>query len=423
MIVGRRVFVLPQRKKENRIYFDTETRERVLKKSKCKCAKCGKELNITTMTIDHIIPLSKGGTNKEYNLIAMCKKCNKEKGSSVFKPSDYYKGIPKYLLPKLDKMFDEYMYGEDFFSWSNLFKQDIITIETDITHKPSRRCMKTYTVKSKFQKAYYKDLNDIYEYLLYYYSVYKDKLYNKWYIKRLVSAVFTYGCWYFIRSGDSIKFLVGFTICRTCKKSVYDTVFKGYVIDTRVYINPKVKIAPILGAIRMRSKMTIDDFRSDASNTFQYSDLFIKMVFSIVDSIESIIGDVALTFVLRSSGLDSRLQDILEFAYRSSGATDVVSKKELYRDDYIFVNKVTSLDYYEEGNEESKREYIERLVKASLNMFDFLERNSPVKLEGYNTFCNYIPQKYFNVDTFKELVNRKGFDNFVKDTLKNDRRL
>lgn len=414
---------MPQRKKENRIYFDTETRERVLKKSKCKCAKCGKELNISTMTIDHIIPLSKGGTNKEYNLIAMCKKCNKEKGSSVFKPSDYYKGIPKYLLPKLDKMFDEYMYGEDFFSWSNLFKQDIITIETDVTHKPSRRCMKTYTVKSKFQKAYYKYLNDIYEYLLYYYSVYKDKLYNKWYIKKLVSAVFTYGCWYFIRSGDSIKFLVGFTICRTCKKSVYDTVFKGYVIDTRVYINPKVKIAPILGAIRMRSKMTIDDFRSDASNTFQYSDLFIKMVFSIVDSIESIIGDVALTFVLRSSGLDSRLQDILEFAYRSSGATDVVSKKELYRDDYIFVNKVTSLDNYEEGNEESKREYIERLVKASLNMFDFLERNSPVKLEGYNTFCNYIPQKYFNVDTFKELVNRKGFDNFVKDTLKNDRRL
>ena len=56
-------------------------------------------------------------------------------------------------------------------------------------------------------------------------------------------------------------------------------------------------------------------------------------------------------------------------------------------------------------------------------MFDFLERNSPVKLEGYNTFCNYIPQKYFNVDTFKELVNRKGFDNFVKDTITENRRV
>ena len=409
---------MPQRKKENRIYFDTETRERILKKSKCKCARCGKELNMSNMTIDHIIPLSKGGTNKEYNLIAMCKKCNKEKGSSVFKPSDYYKGIPKYMLPKLDKMFEEYMYGEDFFSWSNLFKQDIITIETEVTHKPSRRCVKIYTVKSNFQKAYYKDLNDIYEYLLYYYSVYNDKLYNKWYIKKLVSAVFTYGCWYFIRSGNKIKFLVGFTICKTCKKSVYDTLFKGYVIDTRVYINPSVKVAPLCDAV----KLSMDCFRSDVSNTFQYSDLLREMVFSIVESIESIVGDVALTFVLRSSGLDLRLKEILEFTYKFSGATDVVSRKELYRDDYIFVNKVTSLTGYDDSDEEGKTEYIKRLVRASLNMFDFLERNSPVKLEGYNTFCNYIPQKYFNVDTFKELVNRKGFDNFVKDTITENRR-
>lgn len=414
---------MPQRKKEERIFFDTETRERVLRKSKCKCAKCGKELDMRNMTVDHIIPLSKGGTNKEYNLIAMCKKCNKEKGSLVFKPSDYYKGIPKYLLPKLDKMFDEYMYGEDFFSWSNLFKQDVITIETEVTHKPSRRCMKTYKVKSKFQKAYYKDLNDIYEYLLYYYSVYKDKLYDKWYIKKLVSAVFTYGCWYFIRSGDRIKFLVGFTICKTCKKSVYDTLFKGYVIDTRVYINPSVKIAPIWGVIKKNVKLSMDSFSSDVSNTLQYSDLLREMVFGIVESIESIVGDVALTFVLRSSGLDLRLKEILEFTYGFSGADDVVSRKELYRDDYIFVNKVTSLVGYYDVDDEGREEYIEKLVKASLNMFDFLERNSPVKLEGYNTFCNYIPQKYFNVDTFKELVNRKGFDNFVKDTIKDSRRI
>lgn len=413
---------MPQRKKEDRIFFDTETRERILKKSKCKCAKCGKELNMSNMTVDHIIPLSKGGTNKEYNLIAMCKKCNKEKGSLVFKPSDYYTGIPKYLLPKLDKMFDEYMFGEDFFSWSNLFKQDVITIETEVTHKPSRRCMKTYWVKRKFQKAYYKDLNDIYEYLLYYYSVYKDKLYNKQYIKKLVSAVFTYGCWYFIRSGDKIKFLVGFTICKTCKKSVYETLFKGYVIDTRVYINPSIKVAPIWSYIKTQSKLSMDTFSSDVSNTLQYSDLLREMVFSIVDSIESIVGDVALTFVLRSSGLDLRLKEILEFTYRFSGATDVVSRKELYRDDYIFVNKVTSLQGYDEVDEEGREEYITKLVKASLNMFDFLERNSPMKLEGYNTFCNYIPQKYFNVDTFKELVNRKGFDNFVKDTIEDSRR-
>lgn len=194
------------------------------------------------------------------------------------------------------------------------------------------------------------------------------------------------------------------------------------MIDTRVYINPSIKVAPIWGYIKTQSKLSMDTFSSDVSHTLQYSDLLREMVFSIVDSIESIVGDVALTFVLRSSGLDLRLKEILEFTYRFSGATDVVSRKELYRDDYIFVNKVTSLQGYDEVNEEGREEYITKLVKASLNMFDFLERNSPRKLEGYNTFCNYIPQKYFNVDTFKELVNRKGFDKFVKDTIADSRR-
>jgi hypothetical protein len=41
------------------------------------CANCGKPAN----TIDHIIPLSRGGTNDLENLQPMCWKCNKAKGS------------------------------------------------------------------------------------------------------------------------------------------------------------------------------------------------------------------------------------------------------------------------------------------------------------------------------------------------------
>jgi 5-methylcytosine-specific restriction endonuclease McrA len=42
-----------------------------------KCKKCGTKKNLT---IDHIIPLSKGGTNKFSNLQCLCKKCNQKKG-------------------------------------------------------------------------------------------------------------------------------------------------------------------------------------------------------------------------------------------------------------------------------------------------------------------------------------------------------
>lgn len=55
---------------------------------KLECAYCGKrvyrEVNNThnsKATIDHIVPLSKGGTNAQYNLVLSCFECNNRKGS------------------------------------------------------------------------------------------------------------------------------------------------------------------------------------------------------------------------------------------------------------------------------------------------------------------------------------------------------
>ena len=35
------------------------------------------------MTLDHLIPIDKGGTNDEWNLATMCEKCNCEKGNKI----------------------------------------------------------------------------------------------------------------------------------------------------------------------------------------------------------------------------------------------------------------------------------------------------------------------------------------------------
>lgn len=40
------------------------------------CAYCGQHRNIKYMTVDHIIPLSRGGTDSLGNLQCTCKKCN-----------------------------------------------------------------------------------------------------------------------------------------------------------------------------------------------------------------------------------------------------------------------------------------------------------------------------------------------------------
>lgn len=44
-----------------------------------KCKYCGTEYNLT---IDHIIPVSKGGVTAQTNWQVLCKKCNNKKGDS-----------------------------------------------------------------------------------------------------------------------------------------------------------------------------------------------------------------------------------------------------------------------------------------------------------------------------------------------------
>lgn len=78
-----------------RRYYSTKEREKILEKTNCKCARCGKKLNTETMTVDHIFPIDKGGLNDEYNLLALCDGCNKGKSNYVYNFRDYYKYVKK----------------------------------------------------------------------------------------------------------------------------------------------------------------------------------------------------------------------------------------------------------------------------------------------------------------------------------------
>lgn len=56
------------------------TKSNIFKRDNYKCQYCGSTKNLT---IDHVIPTSKGGDHKWNNVITACKKCNQEKSDLV----------------------------------------------------------------------------------------------------------------------------------------------------------------------------------------------------------------------------------------------------------------------------------------------------------------------------------------------------
>lgn len=56
-----------------------------LEETKGVCPKCKKFFGINKLTIDHIIPLSKGGLNIIKNIQFLCFSCNSSKGTKIIK--------------------------------------------------------------------------------------------------------------------------------------------------------------------------------------------------------------------------------------------------------------------------------------------------------------------------------------------------
>ena len=57
------------------------SRNNILWRDKDQCQYCGVIESARDMTIDHVIPRSRGGENTWSNLVTCCKRCNQKKGN------------------------------------------------------------------------------------------------------------------------------------------------------------------------------------------------------------------------------------------------------------------------------------------------------------------------------------------------------
>ena len=57
-------------------------RERIARRDECRCVYCGEIFRCEELTLDHVEPRMRGGDQSEGNLVAACRGCNTEKGST-----------------------------------------------------------------------------------------------------------------------------------------------------------------------------------------------------------------------------------------------------------------------------------------------------------------------------------------------------
>lgn len=91
--------------KISRKSFGKTTRQTIYHNSACTCQICGKSITFEEFTIDHIIPLAKGGTNDMSNLQSSCFRCNRIKADIL--PDDFNETIQNIILYRMHNNYDK----------------------------------------------------------------------------------------------------------------------------------------------------------------------------------------------------------------------------------------------------------------------------------------------------------------------------
>lgn len=206
--------------------YTMKDKEFILTKTKGKCACCGKQLDLSEVTVDHAIPLNVGGSNHPLNLIPLCRGCNYDKGDGLLSISSY-RYLNKDVIEPLSKYFVWFCTFNTRWDICNYITGNALKIKVEaITRLKSGKPFPLKVIRS-LHVATYSDLDNLHSFI-----ASNSNFLTASECKEHISDIFTTGSWYIISNKDDIKLALSLKI-----EEGYPTV-KSLFIDTSLRKNP-----------------------------------------------------------------------------------------------------------------------------------------------------------------------------------------
>lgn len=76
-VIRRRIYINVRQRRE----ASGMKRTRIYMRDKFRCQYCGDKKAASELTLDHILPRSRGGDNSPFNVVSACVSCNQRKGN------------------------------------------------------------------------------------------------------------------------------------------------------------------------------------------------------------------------------------------------------------------------------------------------------------------------------------------------------
>lgn len=204
--------------------FSYEDKVKLASKSDDRCCHCGKKVFVGYgATVEHFIPLSQGGTNRDINMVMLCEDCNQEKGSLIYRPEDYLVYLKPEHLEKLNGYFESYISSFDFVNRDNLLACDRYKVWVNTVpenayfsmkkRKKNQKILDKYSIPLWVKKATFDDVDKLTEYYIKYLKKY-GCLDSEKSARVNIEFWLTFGCIYYIEKNNEIKTFVTVSVTK-----------------------------------------------------------------------------------------------------------------------------------------------------------------------------------------------------------------